>query len=72
MAYKWTIYKMITRERAEAVARALFPDEEFLRDQDCMRELWREGPPCRYCAHDRKRWRSIVGKTRLAMKRAFS
>jgi hypothetical protein len=59
-----TIYKMITRERAEAVARELFLDDYLSRRLS--------GCTCRYCTLDRQRWRSIVGKTRLAMKRAFS
>lgn len=68
---KWTIYETITLERAVYVARELFPNDYFPRDADCMSEVGREGLPCRVCAEDRRRWRSLVGKTRLAMKQAF-
>jgi hypothetical protein len=72
MDYKWTIYKMITRERTEAVARELFPNDYIHPKYDCMDEPGRKGLPCRLCAAKRQEWRSIVGKTRLAMKQAFS
>jgi hypothetical protein len=44
MDYKWTIYKMITRERAEAVARELFPNDYLHRKYDCMDEPGRNCP----------------------------
>jgi hypothetical protein len=72
MAYRWHIYKMITRERAEIVARELALAVEIPRDGDCLAEVGREGLPCRLCARNRMEWRAAVGRVRLALKKAFS
>jgi hypothetical protein len=68
---RWTTYRMVTRERAEAVARALNLAMEVRRDEDCFSEEGRTGLPCRVCAYNRREWRRQVGRVRLAMKRAF-
>lgn len=65
----WTPDKMITVERAEAVAKALFPHEEH--HGDCRNETGREGEPCSICAANNAAWLSRVAEVRDAMLTAF-
>lgn len=61
--------RMVTEQRAETVARALFPDD-YHDGTDCRAEIGREGQPCSICAMQREAWLERVAKVREAVKEA--
>ena len=69
MSTSWTPLKMITRKRAESVARELFPDD--FHAGDCRAEHGREGQPCRICVTANEAWATRVQGVRNAMLTAF-
>ena len=69
MSTPWTPLRMITRDRAESVARELFPGD--FHAGDCRAEHGREGQPCRICAALNEAWQARVQGVRNAMLTAF-
>ena len=68
---KTALARMVTVQRAETVARALFPDE-YADGSYCKKEHGRIGRPCTVCAFNNERWQAHIQKVRAAMIRAFS
>lgn len=58
------------RERAEVMARKLFPDD-IADNSDCHNEHGREGEPCRICAEKNLLWRQRILDVHLALLEAF-
>jgi hypothetical protein len=63
MRSPWHVGRMVTRCRAETVARRLYADEVF-EEPGC-------GPDCRDCAYQRREWMRRRASVRIAMMRAF-
>ena len=56
-------------DRAETIARALFPDD-YHDGTDCRAEIGREGQPCNACASRRDAWASRVASVHAAITKA--
>lgn len=65
------VERMVTIQRAERVARALFPGD-WSDGSDCLNEQGREGMPCRICGHRNRHWQDRVTEVRAAIMEAFS
>lgn len=53
-------------DRAEALARRLFPDD-YHDGSDCRAEVGREGQPCRACAERAEAWQARLAQVRTSL-----